>query len=100
MIGKSVVFQLSLKQGGEIFFHFRKVEMTVIPCAVSSFQRSLITGPVIADSFRNNSSAWQKGPRAGAEEIIADCASRAPVPFDERVNPIQPPKTISRQFSR
>ena len=49
-----IVGKLCLNQGGEVFFHFGKVELALIPCLVGGLQCGLIAGPVFFDPLRHD----------------------------------------------
>jgi hypothetical protein len=82
--------QVSLKDG--------EIQISFMPCAVRSTQTLDVSPTVFPDAFRYNFSHRQQSSKSGAKQIVTGGARGTAVSFNERMDPVQSPEPIGRNF--
>ena len=60
MIGQALILKLLLHEACEVVFHFGKIEIPLLPCAVSRLERGVVWLWVFSNALRYNLSSSYK----------------------------------------
>ena len=66
--------------------------MTLLPGEIRRLQGGIVAAPVLPDPLRHGFTPRKQLAVPEAEQVVACRPCSSPVPFDKRVNPIEPPE--------